>query len=641
MAIIKTKPFFLVGILKDKKQILEKIQILKCCQIKQIDYLKKVSLNKTLNKIGKMKQTLEKSIEIISKVCDMHQDDKNLITISDFKNSSKNVYKFYKKSKSILIVNDRIDLLKKTIKTLEDKKLKLKAYNKIEIPLKSFKTKNTTSKILKISGCYDEQELEKILSGISKNIYFHIISSDKTQTILLMVMIDEYIENVKDVLLKNGFSQIDVTTTKTPKEEILKYDGHIIQLKNEIDILTREIEDQKNSLKEIKLASDYLSFKENECLEAEKMISTKNSFILKGFLNPKLEDTLKKVLSKFNSKIIMIDGDDNCPVFFSNNFFATPVQEITKTYAMPSKNDIDPNPLMSIFYYAFFGMMFSDAGYGIVLTLFCAISLTFKKLSKIKNSLKMFLFCGLSTTFWGFMYGSFFGNAIFTISKKFFNSNFSLSPLWINTTKEPLLLLLFSIVIGIIQIIVGLLIKFYVLLKQKKIKQALFTILNWILTLMGIQIFLIGYIYKISSIFIVAKILICFGFFITLVFSGYEAKGILKIFKGIINLYGISSYISDMLSYSRLMALGIATGVIADVVNILAGLSQNSISGIIMFIVIFLIGHILNFSINILGAYVHTNRLQYVEFFNKFYTGGGESFSPFSTNLKYFNLLKK
>jgi len=97
----------------------------------------------------------------------------------------------------------------------------------------------------------------------------------------------------------------------------------------------------------------------------------------------------------------------------------------------------------------------------------------------------------------------------------------------------------------------------------------------------------------------------------------------------------VSGWLSDVLSYSRLLALGLATGVIASVINQMGSMLPNNVIGVIAFVVIFIAGHTLNLAINLLGAYVHTNRLQFVEFFGKFYEGGGEPFNPFKENTKY------
>ena len=121
--------------------------------------------------------------------------------------------------------------------------------------------------------------------------------------------------------------------------------------------------------------------------------------------------------------------------------------------------------------------------------------------------------------------------------------------------------------------------------------------------------------------------------------SGRESKNWGKrLLKGLYGAYGVTSYLSDILSYSRLLALGLATSVISTVFNQLGSMLGNSIPGIILFILVFLIGHTLNLAINALGAYVHTNRLQFVESFGKFYEGCGKKFIPFAVHTKYFKV---
>ena len=124
--------------------------------------------------------------------------------------------------------------------------------------------------------------------------------------------------------------------------------------------------------------------------------------------------------------------------------------------------------------------------------------------------------------------------------------------------------------------------------------------------------------------------------------NGRESKNPFKRFlKGLYALYGISGYLSDVLSYSRLLALGLATGVIGTVINKMASMVGGGFVGPFLFVIIFIIGHTLNLAINALGAYVHTNRLQYVEFFGKFYEGGGRLFQPFSVKTKYYKIKEK
>ena len=123
--------------------------------------------------------------------------------------------------------------------------------------------------------------------------------------------------------------------------------------------------------------------------------------------------------------------------------------------------------------------------------------------------------------------------------------------------------------------------------------------------------------------------------------GGRHNKGIGKVTGGLGSLYNVTSYLSDVLSYSRLLALGLSTGVVAQVVNMMGSLAGDGIVGLIVLMIAFIIGHTFNMAVNLLGSFVHASRLQYVEFFGKFYEGGGEPFSPFRADTKYVNIVSE
>ena len=247
---------------------------------------------------------------------------------------------------------------------------------------------------------------------------------------------------------------------------------------------------------------------------------------------------------------------------------------------------------------------------------------------------KMFFYCGISTTFWGLMYGSFFGDMIATVSKTFGNGNLALNPILMDPVAKPMELLILSVAFGMIHILTALVIKFYMLWRDKKRLDAVFDVGFWILVLLGVSVLAAGAGLGNSAVLNVGIAMAVVGGVGLVLTQGRSNKNIImKFFGGVLSLYDITSYIGDILSYSRLMALGLATGVIASVVNILGSLTGN----IVLFIIISIFGHALNFAINMLGAYVHTNRLQYVEFYQKFYEGGGKRFQPLSMKTKYFN----
>lgn len=644
MAILRMKPFFLIGILKNRKKILETLQKLECVQVEPITDLKKINPYQTISQIDSMIHDADKAVEIIEKYS-IKKD--NFLKSPNFKSAEKldvdiaKSSELYKKVKSILSSMSQIEKIQSKISKLENESTLLCYYLSLDLPTDVKNTKYTNILIGNIPGFWSSENLS---NKLGENVYFEIIDANKLQTSVFFIIPKNINDKIRKILLDTGFSQPPFSSTKeSPKERSSSNKEKIFQLKKEILEYENKIKNIQNEYQNIQDFSDCLRLRKEKYKTICKIGLTDNTFVLKGFINPKLESKMiDKIEKQIGAYIEISPADEDSPVDFSNNFFVTPVENITQTYSMPSYDDIDPNPIMSFFYYIFFGMMFSDAGYGLVLSIACGWLAFFKKFEKSKKDLfRMFFFCGLSTTFWGFMYGSFFGNAIDTVAKVFLNSDFSLAPLWINTVTEPLTLLVFSIVIGLIQIIIGLSIKFYTLVRRKKFMEAIATVLNWIFILLGIGIFATGKTINNDAVSLVGLILSILGTGLVVLLGGYKNKGPMKIFGGIISLYDITSYISDALSYSRLMALGIATGVIANVVNILGSMAGSSILGFVIFIIISIAGHAMNFGINILGAYVHTNRLQYVEFFSKFYEGGGKKFTPFGMHTKYIKFLNK
>jgi V/A-type H+-transporting ATPase subunit I len=367
---------------------------------------------------------------------------------------------------------------------------------------------------------------------------------------------------------------------------------------------------------------------------------SKNTFSLTGYvkvndlkeLKIRLEEKFKVFIKEEETPL-----DESYPIVLKNSAFSAPLEPIVKDYSLPSVNDIDPTSAISFFYYFFFGMMFSDAGYGLLMVIGCGLfGFVIKNVKpSFKLFMRMFFYCGISTIFWGLLYGGFFGNIISIAS----NGSIELSPILFDPTKKAKELLVICISIGMFHIFTGLFIKFYILWRQGKKWDAIFDVGFWIMVLMGICALCVGFGFSFPIVSNISVYIILTGVAGLILTGGRENKNIfVRLFMGIISLYDITGYLSDALSYSRLMALGLATGVIANVVNIMGSLGGGGIGGIILFIIVFIIGHTINFAVNMLGAYVHTNRLQYVEFFGKFYEGGGRDFKPFSIKTSFVNI---
>jgi len=232
------------------------------------------------------------------------------------------------------------------------------------------------------------------------------------------------------------------------------------------------------------------------------------------------------------------------------------------------------------------------------------------------------MFSGITTMFWGALFGSYFGA--------------TWNPILLEPMKDPLKMLVLSLILGALHIISGLLVKVYANIKSKQYFAALVDQGSWILIIVGLGMLFLP---KFNQ---AGTILLIIGAAMIVLFAGRQNKNIFgRLGSGLYSLYGATSYMSDILSYSRILALSLSTAVIAMVMNMLAGMVQGSVIGFIFSIVIYLVGHVFNLLMGLLSAYVHASRLQYIEFFGKFYEGGGYEFKPLSLKLNHINQIKE
>lgn len=543
----------------------------------------------------------------------------------------------------ILAIKKTTEKNKETLSALETEKDGLKRFISLDAPADAQKTRHTQSKTGAIDGEWNEEQLWKKLQEYDISAaHFEIISTTKQQTAIFIIYALSEEEKIAKLFAEINFAVPKNLTEKEPLKRISEIEKQQQEIEKENERLYNELKDYGEKRAELELFYDKMKVRCDKYRALENVGITKNAFFIVGYLPEADSEKLKNELMKrftVSVEILKPQETEDVPSAFQNNAFIAPVESITSDYSMPSKNDVDPNPVMALFYYFFFGMMFSDAGYGLLLMIVCGI-LGFGNLleKKKRNTYRMFFYCGVSTTFWGLMYGSFFGDMIATVSNTFGSGKLALSPILVDPVKKPLQVLIMSVAFGAVHILTAMAIKFYMTWRNGEKWAAIFDTGFWMLVISGVGILATGTAFNLPLVTKTGEYL-AIGAAIGLVLTqGRSSKNpILKLFNGILSLYDITSIVGDILSYSRLMALGLATGVIASVVNVLGSLGGNSIVGLISFIVISIFGHLLNFAINMLGAYVHTNRLQYVEFYQKFYEGGGRKYNPLGLNTKYYN----
>jgi len=545
-------------------------------------------------------------------------------------------------ARQITGLSEKIRERRESIRQITAKQTALEPYLALDIPMNTGGTGYTFFKIGALGGEWTAEQIEKkLLEHELGSAYFEILRGSKEYTYVWFVFPRNQAKRAEEFRQSAGFSEPSFSLSHhTPRKKTEVLASAKNELEQEIQKYAAEIVAYGESRHVIELFYDHMNLRKDKYQALAKMGMTEHVFCVEGYIPKKYADGVRRRLEgKWNVHVELTEPEatEDVPVAFQNGGFAAPVESITETYSMPSPTDVDPNPFMAFFYYLFFGMMFSDAGYGLLLAVVCGYLGFGKRLEKSRRrSFKMFFYCGLSTMFWGAMYGSFFGNMIDTVSGTFFGKQITIQPPWLDPISQAMKLLVYSVAFGMVQILVGLGLKFYTLYRQKKILDAFCDAGLWIAALVGIGLLAAGIGVKIPALATVGKWTALVAGAGLVVTGGRKSKNIFgKIFGGITGLYGITGYMSDALSYCRLMALGLATGSISNVVNMLGAMFGRSVPGVLLFIVIAVFGHSLNFAMNILGAYVHTNRLQYVEFFSKFYEGGGRKFEPFRMNTKY------
>ena len=484
---------------------------------------------------------------------------------------------------------------------------------------------------IKLKGTFIDgiSELDKTyyeeLKIVKDEVYYLVISSiDENEK-----------EKLTEVFRNSSFTVENLDIDAVPQDYKNGLQKEISELKKEKRRLKAQIKTYSEDLTDLQAVYEYMQNKKLRIVESEKLAQTENTILIKGWIPTEKVSEFEKVIKDEagdNYYLTFTDADRDdatVPIKLKNGKVASTFENLTGMYAYPRYNEIDPTPLFTPFYILFFGMMGADVGYGLVLLFATMFVLKVVNLSsQMRKSIKFFFYLSFSVIFWGLLYGSYFGATI--------------PGMWrlVDPASQYNDLLIGSIVFGVVHIFVGLAIKAYMLIRDGKSLEAVYDVLFWYMALIGGMLFLIFKLMNLSAVVANVSMWVMIAGMAGIVLTGgREAKGVgAKLGGGLYSLYGISSYVGDFVSYSRLMALGLSGGFIASAINMIAGMIGGNWFGMIFIPVILIAGHLFNMFLSFLGAYVHTSRLMYVEYFGKFYEGGGKPFKDFRTENKYINL---
>ena len=635
MAIVKMKKFKLFALEKDRKSLLKELQKFSYVHFvktkEEDESLKEIELNQDMTIIKEKSQKVKWMLNYFSKL--FPKETKKEIDESSIKETlfvlleqQASKYDFSNDYENLANISREIDNNKEEIVNLETYRKELSKWLNIKESLGNLKAFRTAKFFLGTVAKKNFEPLKDKLRNF-EHTYIEEISDESSQINIMLLTSNTEEKELKNELKTYSFTETNFNFDTSFTEEYEKTKSREEELKKANEKLKEKVEKLLKLVPKLLIQKEYL----DNALMRETVVSnfkaTDTVNVIEGYIPLDMEEEFKKIINKNSNKsnyleITEVDKDDEeVPILLKNSGITGLFASITQMYALPKYNEIDPTAILSIFYWIFFGMMVADFAYGLILFILSGLALMIGKFDENKRKfLKFFFALSFSTMIWGLLYGSAFGDLI------------KLPTQVLDSSKDFMSIFILSIIFGAIHLVIALGIKAYILIKNGHFMDVIYDVFLWYLTLTSLIILLLAGRFGLSeftkNIFIACAVIGMLGI---VVFGARDAKTLVgRIGGGLYSLYGITSYIGDFVSYLRLMALGLAGGFIASAINIIVKmLVSKGILGIILGVVVFTLGQSFNIFLSFLSSYVHTSRLIYVEFFSKFYEGGGKAFKKF------------
>ena len=422
------------------------------------------------------------------------------------------------------------------------------------------------------------------------------------------------------------------------QESILNITESITTIKQQIN------ESYENNRLQLSVLADALQNEDTIASIEQQVLKTAKVSLIEGWIEQSRLTELKSTIARFQNDVFLVEPQaiqSEAPVKMKNGIF-TPFESVTVLFSTPNANELDPTPYMALFFALFFGLCLSDFGYGLLLLIISG-SLFIKYKQHLtafgKKLLTLMMYCSIPTMLVGLLTGSYF-NADLNLIPNAHLKEIVLSLRLSDPLNDPLPLLVLSFIIGIIHIYTGLWLKYINEWRRTGVRESLLNAGLWLFfisALIGLGLTNFFHLTSLVTLFNIAFWTLLIALVLTQ--GRHQTNPFMKLASGVLSLYALIGLMGDILSYSRLFALGLVTSVLALVINLLASMvSGLPFIGTILLVIMLVGGHLFNFFINILGSFVHPARLQYVEYFSKFFEGGGKVFSPFRWRTKYINI---
>ena len=538
-------------------------------------------------------------------------------------------------------VNDldrRLAAIRAEMNKLDAQKEVLRPWMDLDLPLETGSTDQVTIQLGTLPAALPMGQAEGEVQAASELAQLTEVYTERDLRYCMLVCHASQAEGALEALKALGWSRANLRDwTGTAAENL----GRLYQETKALRAEAASIEEELSGMGEynapLRQLSDLAGIDAAREESKGKLLDTAQTFFLEGWVPEESWPALEKALAPYPCACEVEDPAEEdhprVPVRLKNNWFTRPLNMVTDMYSLPAYGTLDPNPLMAPFFILFYGMMMADMGYGLIMMIAAAVVI--KKArpdgATMQYMMPLLGLCGVSTFLWGAATGGFFGDLIpqlLSILNGGAVEDYALPKLF-DPLDKAVNVLVGALILGVLQIFTGMAVSMYKQIRRGETMAALCGEGAWFL------VFVCAGVAAATGLVMpmIAAILV-----ILALTQGYGKKGLVGKLMGIAgSLYNnVTGYFSDILSYSRLMALMLAGAVTAQVFNTLGAMTGN----VFFFFIIAMVGNALNFALNILGCFVHDMRLQCLEYFGRFYEDGGKPFRPLDLDTRYYKVVK-
>ena len=530
------------------------------------------------------------------------------------------------------VIEGKLAALDSEVSELKSNKSLANNLNNFDMDLALLKDSKYTSVTVGRIDAESASEIKNKLGNLTDELDVFVVPEEKATAIIVVITLKEFTEDVQNTLRDFNFEKFEIGNVEgKPQEIISKADSRLQSIeseratvKSDLRVVAEQWDDEILILKE-QLENEK---EKNEIFST--FVQTDDTYILEAWVPVKDVEKVEQVMEKASEGHYVIEvidveddyDDEDVPILQTNPGYAKPYEFLVGMYAPVRYHEIDPTILVAIMFPFFFGYCLTDAFYGIIVSLVGIVLIRgLGKTSKTMHSMGYILVaCGIWTIILGLATNGFIGD----FTERFIDYRLPTVVPLIESFVHPENILILALAIGVIYENIGFLIGAIDNIRYGNVKDAIGSQLCWFVLEAGIVLLALGFLMPaigmIGMVIGAVLIIVCLGMLI-------YANG----FYGVMDVFG---YLGNILSYARLLALCLATGGIAMTVNILAELCYDMIPfiGIVLAVIVFIFGHIVNMMFNVLGSFINSLRLHYVEFFGQFFMGGSKKFEAFKAS---------